>query len=112
MICVRSKSGAVKGFKLLEDNPYYSQFKYLSWNEAEGKLIANGVVYSTVTEYEVEKIVDIETVVEGAPIMDEFGYAFSFEEDTIEVYTPEPSGRYSENSALSGYTKKLSYYDY
>ena len=26
MIVVRSKSGAVKGFKLLEDNPYYSQY--------------------------------------------------------------------------------------
>jgi hypothetical protein len=44
--------------------------------------------------------------------VDEFGYAFGFEEDTIEVYTPEPSGWYSENFALSGYTKKLSYYDY
>ena len=44
--------------------------------------------------------------------MDEFGYAFGFEEDTIEVYTPEPSGWYRENTALSGYTEKLSYYDY
>lgn len=112
MISVRSKSGAIKGFKLLEDNPYYSQFKFLSWNEAEGKLSANGVVYSAVAEYEEEKLVDIETVVEGAPIMDEFGYAFAYEEDVVVVYTPEPTGTYSKNSALSGYNKKLSYYDY
>jgi hypothetical protein len=28
------------------------------------------------------------------------------------VYTPEPSGVYSKNSALSGYTKPTSYFDY
>ena len=112
MVCVRSKSGAVKGFKLLEDNPYYSQFKFLSWNEAEGKLVANGVVYSAVAEYEEEKLVSVETVVEGAPIMDEFGYIMAYEESTVEIYTPEPSGVYSKNSALSGYTKPVSYFDY
>ena len=113
MIAVRSKSGSVKGFKLLQDNPYYSSFKFLSWNEAEGKLEANGVVYSAVAEYQEEKLVEIEEVVEGAPIMDEFGYIMAYEEPTVYVYTPKPSGAYKANSALSGYSKSVkSYYKF
>lgn len=71
------------------------------------------MVFKAATTYEEEKLIELKAVVEGSAIFDEFGYdTGAREDDYVYYYMQEPSGQYSENTGLSGYTTELNYFDY
>lgn len=97
MVAVRSKSGVIKGFKLFEDNPFYQDIKFLSWNERESTLEANGVTYKAVKKYGEEDLTPYEEFVAGRGWYDDEEGTPTFEWDYyVTIYPVAVGGVYSE----------------
>jgi len=96
MMSVRTKSGTVKGFKLLEGSPYFHQMQFLQWIGAKSQLVANKKIYKAVTNYKVENLDPVvDETIPGYDILDETtGEVLESIPEEVYYYNPKPTGEY------------------